>query len=81
MPYKTTAKSQGNHRYARALHYFATAQAEAARRGLPFCWQLHTVEGIGHDCEAMSAVCAHLWFHQRMPSAAQLAALAGRRTA
>jgi len=39
------------------------------------------VEGIGHDGEAMSAVCAHLWFHQRMPSAAQLAALAGRRTA
>ena len=55
--------------------------AEAARRGLPFRWQLHTVEGIGHDGEAMSAVCAHLWFHQRMPSAAQLAALAGRRTA
>jgi hypothetical protein len=26
-------------------------------------------------------VCAHLWFHQRMPSATQLAALAGRRTA
>ena len=80
-PSEPAALRQGPHRYARALHYFATAQAEAARRGLPFRWQLHTVEGIGHDGEAMSAVCAHLWFHQRMPSAAQLAALAGRRTA
>lgn len=81
LPSEPAALRQGPHRYARALHYFATAQAEAARRGLPFRWQLHTVEGIGHDGEAMSAVCAHLWFHQRMPSAAQLAALAGRRTA
>ena len=81
LPSEPAALRQGPHRYARALHYYATAQAEAARRGLPFRWQLHTVEGIGHDGEAMSAVCAHLWFHQRMPSAAQLAALAGRRTA
>ena len=59
----------------------ATAQAEAARRGLPLNWHLHTIEGIGHDGAAMSAVCAHLWFHHRLPGAAQLAALAGRHTA
>ena len=52
-----------------------------ARRGLPLAWQLHTIEGIGHDGEAMSAVCAHLWFHHRLPDATQLAALAGRHTA
>ena len=81
LPSEPAALRQGPHRYARALNYFATAQAEAARRGLPFAWQLHTIAGIGHDGEAMSAVCAHLWFHHRLPDAAQLAALAGRHTA
>ena len=81
LPSEPAALRQGPHRYARALNYFTTAQAEAARRGLPFAWQLHTIAGIGHDGEAMSAVCAHLWFHHRLPDAAQLAALAGRHTA
>jgi len=81
LPSEPAALRQGPHRYARALNYFATAQAEAARRGLPLNWQLHTIPGIGHDGEAMSAVCAHLWFHHRLPDADQLAALAGRHTA
>ena len=81
LPSEPAALRQGPHRYARALNYHATAKAEAARRGLPLAWQLHTIEGIGHDGEAMSAVCAHLWFHRRLPDAAQLAALAGRHTA
>lgn len=81
LPSEPAALRQGPHRYARALNYQATAQAEAARRGLPLAWQLHTVAGIGHDGQAMSAVCAHLWFHGRLPDADQLAALAGQHTA
>jgi poly(3-hydroxybutyrate) depolymerase len=81
LPSEPAALRQGPHRYARALNYHATAQAETARRSLPLHWQLQTVAGIGHDGQAMSAVCAHLWFHGRMPDAAQLAALAGQTTA
>ena len=81
LPAEPAALRQGPHRYERALNYFATAQAEAARRGLPLNWHLHTIEGIGHDGAAMSAVCAHLWFHHRLPDAAQLVALAGQHTA
>ena len=81
LPSEPAALRQGPHRHARALNYFATAQAEAARRSLPFQWQLHSIAGIGHDGKAMSAVCAHLWFHHRLPDNAQLAALAGQRTA
>ena len=81
LPSEPAALRQGPHRYARALNYYATAQAEAARRGLPFQWKFHAIEGIGHDGQAMSAVCAHLWFHHRLPDSSQLAALAGQHTA
>lgn len=81
LPSEPAALRQGPHRHARALHYYATAQAEAARRGLPLNWQLHSIAGIGHDGQAMSAVCAHLWFHHRLPDSDQLAALAGQHTA
>ncbi len=81
LPSEPAALRQGKHRYARARHYYATAQAEAARRGLPFHWQLHSIAGVGHDGKAMSAVCAHLWFHHRLPGAEQLAALAGQHAA
>lgn len=81
LPAEPAALRQGPHRFARAHHYIATAQAQAAQLGLPLHWQLHPVAGIGHDGQAMSAVCAHLWFHGRMPDACQLAALAGHHTA
>ncbi|MBG6073782.1 MULTISPECIES: alpha/beta hydrolase [unclassified Polaromonas] len=81
LPSEPAALRQGPHRHARALHYYATAKAEAARRGLPFDWQLHSIAGIGHDGQAMSAVCAHLWFHHRLPDSDQLAALAGQHMA
>ena len=81
LPSEPAALRQGPHRHARALHYYATAKAEAARRGLPFDWQWHSIAGIGHDGQAMSAVCAHLWFHHRLPDSDQLAALAGQHTA
>lgn len=81
LPSEPAALRQGPHRYARALNYFSTAQAEAARRALPFHWKIHTVEGIGHDGQAMSNVCAHLWFHQHLPDSSQLAALAGQNAA
>ena len=81
LPSEPAALRQGPHRHARALHYYATAQVEAERRGLPFNWQLHSIAGIGHDGQAMSSVCAHLWFHHRLPNSDQLAALAGQHTA
>jgi poly(3-hydroxybutyrate) depolymerase len=81
LPSEPAALRQGPHRHARALNYYATAKAEAARRGLPFHWQLHSIEGIGHDGQAMSSVCAHLWFHHRLPDSGQLATLAGQHTA
>ncbi|MFQ6711648.1 alpha/beta hydrolase, partial [Bordetella pertussis] len=39
------------------------------------------VPGIGHDGQAMSQVCASLWFDGRMPDAAELARLAGSQSA
>lgn len=81
LPSEPAALRQGPHRYARALNYFTTARAEAARRALPFHWQLHSVEGIGHDGQAMSNVCAHLWFHHRLPDSGQLSALSRQHTA
>jgi poly(3-hydroxybutyrate) depolymerase len=81
LPSEPAALRQGPHRYARALNYYATAQEEAVRRALPFHWKIHIIEGIGHDGRAMSNVCAHLWFHHRLPDSAQLAALAGQNTA
>ena len=81
LPAEPEALRQGPHRFARAQHYYACAQAAAQRLGLPLAWQLHNVAGIGHDGEAMSHVCAHLWFEGRMPDTAWLSAWAGRQAA
>jgi len=78
LPAEPAALRQGPHRYSRALHYTEYALQQAARLGVPLAWQLHSVPGIGHDGEAMSAICAHWWFEGRMPSADGLARLAGR---
>lgn len=81
LPAEPAALRQGPHRFARAHHYYAAGQQAAERLGLPLAWQLHEVAGIGHDGEAMSHVCAHLWFEGRMPDADWLAPWAGRVTA
>lgn len=81
LPAEPAALRQGPHRFARARHYYAAGLQAAARLGMPLAWQLHEVAGIGHDGEAMSHVCAHLWFEGRMPDADWLAPWAGRVTA
>ncbi|MEJ5028370.1 alpha/beta hydrolase [Comamonas sp. MYb69] len=81
LPAEPAALRQGPHRFARAHHYYAAGLQAAARLGIPLAWQLHEVAGIGHDGEAMSHVCAHLWFEGRMPDADWLAPWAGRVTA
>jgi predicted deacylase len=43
------ALSQGEHRYARALSFFAAGQAAAAAAGLPFAWSCAIAPGLGHD--------------------------------
>lgn len=43
------AMRQGPHRFARGQNYFATAQREADRLGVPFNWRLETVPNVGHS--------------------------------
>lgn len=81
LPSEAAAVRQGPHRFARARHYFEAGQREAQRRGVPFNWTLTVVPGIGHNGRAMSAVCASLWFEGKLPSEAELGALAGRDVA
>lgn len=81
LPSEPAAKRQGAHRFARAHHYYARGQQEAARLGVPCNWTLHEVPGIGHDGRSMSAVCASLWFEGKMPDAQTLAALASQQEA
>jgi poly(3-hydroxybutyrate) depolymerase len=81
LPSNEEALRQGPHRFARAHHYVAFGQSEAERLGVPFGWRLQAVPFIGHDGEAMSAVAASIWFDGKLPSAAELERLAGRRAA
>lgn len=81
LPSDPPAVAQGPHRYARAHYYYEFGRAEAARRNVPFNWKLQSVPHIGHDGRAMSAVCASLWFEDRMPSDEALLQLAGRKVA
>jgi poly(3-hydroxybutyrate) depolymerase len=81
LPAQEEALRQGPHRFARAHTYFAAGRKEAERLGVPFNWTLTPVPGIGHDGAAMSVVAASLWFEGRLPSAAELSSLSGRRAA
>ena len=81
LPSNVEALRQGPHRFARAHHYVEFGRKAAARLGVPFAWRLQVVPGIGHDGEAMSAVAASIWFDGKMPDAAELERLAGRRAA
>ncbi|MBF9232430.1 alpha/beta hydrolase [Microvirga alba] len=73
LPAQAEALAQGPSRYARAHFVYDFAKREAERLGLPFGWQLITVEGIGHDGAAMSRAAAAYWFEGRIPSAEELA--------
>ena len=81
LPSEPAAVRQGEHRFARAHNYFEAGKREAERRGVPFNWTLQVVPHIGHDGEAISAVCASLWFDGRMLDDAELRQLAGRQVA
>lgn len=52
------AMAQGPHRFARGHHFFATAKAEAEALGVPFNWELRTVEGVDHDNARMAPAAA-----------------------
>lgn len=78
LPSNPEAVAQGPHRFARAHNFLRVAREEAARRGVPCHWRIEVVPGIGHDGDAMSKVCAAIWFEGRQPDAARMAALAGR---
>jgi pimeloyl-ACP methyl ester carboxylesterase len=77
LPAQPAAMAQGPHRFARAAHYLAAGQREAARRGVACAWRLVTVPHIGHDGDVISRVAASLWFDDAMPSDAVLAGWAG----
>jgi len=81
LPSEPAAMRQGPHRFARAHFYFETGRKEAERLQVPFNWKLQVVPGIGHDGRSMSAVCACLWFENRMPSNEELVAMANQHVA
>jgi pimeloyl-ACP methyl ester carboxylesterase len=56
------AEAQGSTRFERAKFYFATAQSEAQRRGVPLNWEYHVVPGVGHDEAGMAGPSAELLF-------------------
>lgn len=78
LPSNPEAVAQGPHRFARAHNFLRFAREEAARRGVPCHWRIEVVPGIGHDGNAMSKVCAAIWFEGHQPDAARMAALAGK---
>ena len=43
------AEAQGRNRVARGRAYFAAGEAQAARLGLPFRWEVVEVPGVGHS--------------------------------
>lgn len=61
---RTTAQAdaQGQHRLARGMFYYATAQREAMAAGLPLLWLLDTVPEVGHSNAGMSPPAARHLF-------------------
>jgi poly(3-hydroxybutyrate) depolymerase len=59
------AKAQGPHRFARGQFFFAAAEAEAKRFGVPLGWKKVVVPGVDHDNTRMAAAAAKLIFGAR----------------
>lgn len=59
------AKAQGPHRFARGQFFFAAAEAEAKRLGVPLGWKKVVVPGVDHDNTRMAAAAAQLIFGAR----------------
>jgi poly(3-hydroxybutyrate) depolymerase len=78
LPMQVEAMQQGPHRFARAKHYLAFAEAEAKQLGIDCAWRLQPVPLIGHDGAAMSRVAASLWFDGAMPPMAELVRWSGQ---
>jgi poly(3-hydroxybutyrate) depolymerase len=56
------AKAQGPHRFARGQFFFAAAEAEAKRLGVPLGWKKIVVPGVDHDNTRMAAAAARMIF-------------------
>lgn len=69
LPDHQAAAAQGPTRFARAHHYLAQGQAEAARLGVSCGWRMVVVPGIGHEGMRMATVAAAYWFDGEMPQA------------
>jgi poly(3-hydroxybutyrate) depolymerase len=54
LPREPGAMRQGPYRFARGRHYFATAQREAERLGVPLAWHLAIVPGVAHSGQNMA---------------------------
>ena len=54
------ADAQGAHRLARGQHFFETGRRASARLGVPFGWQLSTVQGVSRDNARMAPAAAAL---------------------
>lgn len=56
------AKAQGPHRFARGNFFFAAAETEAKRLGVPFGWKKIVVPGVDHDNTRMAKAAAEaIW--------------------
>ena len=56
------AKAQGPHRFARGQFFFAAAETEAKRLGVPFGWKKVIVPGVDHDNTRMARAAAEaIW--------------------
>lgn len=59
------ARRQGQNRFERGLAFYAAAQVEAARRGVPLAWELVTVPGAAHVDGEMAPAAARALFAPR----------------
>lgn len=59
------ADRQGLNRLDRGRHYFAVAESEAKRLGVPFNWTIEFVPDVAHDNAGMSAAAVRRLFPNR----------------
>ncbi len=55
------ADEQGMNRLERGHRFFDTARQTAQSLGVPFCWQIREIPGIGHNGAAMGLAAAELF--------------------
>jgi poly(3-hydroxybutyrate) depolymerase len=56
------AMRQGGNRFERGKNFYAVAETEAEKRGVPIAWTLRTVPGAGHSNAQMSVAAARILF-------------------